>query len=224
MDENFRKQLTENLIQAGIVKTWSEVQTNTEDFNVDATQTNDEDIGTASDGTLYVKSLLSKYLTENGYPMTQENVDLAAKMFQANGGTYTLKTHATVRRNEMDSVPDENIDEYIQFKIAEQIGLLKKELISQNFMQYQVECVYDNRSGGTNFTELQNVLNTYSRNGWKLKQVFTNEVGKNSLSVSVGGYTSGTNATMDQVVLIFERPAFLNDKTARELYDKNVQK
>ena len=41
--------------------------------------------------------------------------------------------------------------------------------------------------------------------GWKLHSVITNEIGKNISAVSIGGITGGTNATVDEIILIFER-------------------
>lgn len=45
----------------------------------------------------------------------------------------------------------------------------------------------------------------YANAGWKLHSIITNEIGKNVSSVSIGGFTGVTNATMDEVILIFER-------------------
>ena len=53
--------------------------------------------------------------------------------------------------------------------------------------------------------QLQSVLMEYANAGWKLHSVITNEIGKNVSSVSIGGFTGVTNATMDEVILIFER-------------------
>lgn len=52
MNGDFRKQLTDSLIDAGIIKAWSEIQTNSEQVAVETEQIDSSDIGTASDGTL----------------------------------------------------------------------------------------------------------------------------------------------------------------------------
>lgn len=65
--------------------------------------------------------------------------------------------------------------------------------------------IIDNADGSTNQMQLQSVLMEYANAGWKLHSVITNEIGKNVSSVSIGGFTGGTNATMDEVILIFER-------------------
>ncbi len=48
-------------------------------------------------------------------------------------------------------------------------------------------------------------MTEYAMEGWKLHSVITNEIGKNISAVSIGGITGGTNATVDEIILIFER-------------------
>lgn len=71
--------------------------------------------------------------------------------------------------------------------------------------EYTVARVLDNRNGSTNQEKLQSVLTEYAMEGWKLHSVITNEIGKNISAVSIGGITGGTNATVDEIILIFER-------------------
>lgn len=71
--------------------------------------------------------------------------------------------------------------------------------------EYQIVSVGDMDSGEINIREIQRILNQYSEDGWKLHSAFTNELGKNSSATSIGSFGSGTNATIDQTILIFER-------------------
>ncbi|MDE5620451.1 MAG: hypothetical protein K2O29_08140 [Ruminococcus sp.] len=87
-------------------------------------------------------------------------------------------------------------------------------------MDYEFECILDNRSGGTDFNNLAQVLRKRSAKGWKLVNTFTNEVGINSTSVTIGNYTGGTNATIDQVVMIFEHPISMTDAKAQQIIKK----
>lgn len=48
-------------------------------------------------------------------------------------------------------------------------------------------------------------MTEYAMEGWKLHSVITNEIGKNISAVSIGGITGGTNTTVDEIILIFER-------------------
>lgn len=82
----------------------------------------------------------------------------------------------------------------------------REELIkSAPHYEYTVARVLDNRNGSTNQEKLQSVLTEYAMEGWKLHSVITNEIGKNISAVSIGGITGGTNVTVDEIILIFER-------------------
>ena len=71
--------------------------------------------------------------------------------------------------------------------------------------QYAVEQIYDGRNGSVDTKQLSSVLNKYAANGWRLKSSFVNELGSNSTQARVGSFSSGTNSTIDQIVLIFEK-------------------
>lgn len=72
-------------------------------------------------------------------------------------------------------------------------------------MEYAVETVRDRDNGGADESALADVLAMYGEKGWRLKFCFTDEVGVESHSATVAGYTTGTNATINEIVLIFER-------------------
>lgn len=67
--------------------------------------------------------------------------------------------------------------------------------------EYAIDAVNDKMGGGADFGTLAQVLHSRSLDGWRLVTAFTNELGKNA--VSVGGI--GLNSTVDQVILIFEK-------------------
>lgn len=71
--------------------------------------------------------------------------------------------------------------------------------------EYTVEIIYDKDSGHPNIAEIQHTLKTMAANGWRLVSVTTNEIGKTSSSTSFGGYSAGTNSTVDSILLFFER-------------------
>ena len=71
--------------------------------------------------------------------------------------------------------------------------------------EYAVETVRDRDNGGADESALADVLAMYGEKGWRLKFCFTDEVGVESHSATVAGYTTGTNATINEIVLIFER-------------------
>lgn len=71
--------------------------------------------------------------------------------------------------------------------------------------EYEVVPIIDTSNGVTNVNQLQIILSKYSVLGWRLKTIISNELGKNAIGIGVGGVSSGTNATIDQLLLIFER-------------------
>lgn len=83
--------------------------------------------------------------------------------------------------------------------------ILECELQKNSRYEYEVETLIDDASGSINTHVLKETLGKYAAEGWRLKSVFTDEIGKNSDSSGVGGVSSGTNATIEQVIMIFER-------------------
>ncbi len=66
--------------------------------------------------------------------------------------------------------------------------------------EYSIQRVKD-RFGATDTNSISAIITELASKGWRLHSVFTNELGKNALSVS----GIGVNSTSDEVVLIFER-------------------
>ena len=69
--------------------------------------------------------------------------------------------------------------------------------------EYEVREIRD-KMGATDINALTSVLKEMSSKGFRVKQIFTNEIGKNEFSI--GGV--GLNSTVDQVIIVFERPMF----------------
>lgn len=67
--------------------------------------------------------------------------------------------------------------------------------------EYVVDVIYDKADGAANQEAIERVLDSRSRDGWRLVAVSSNELGKNAMSVA--GF--GVNSTVDQTLLYFER-------------------
>ena len=96
------------------------------------------------------------------------------------------------------ALSDEDLRTYIS------LMALKNERRGRK-VEYAVETVRDRDNGGADESALNDVLSMYGEKGWQLKFCFTDEVGVESHSATVAGYTTGTNATINEIVLIFER-------------------
>ena len=82
---------------------------------------------------------------------------------------------------------------------------LTEKIKLNNLYEYDVVTITDKSTGAMDVVSLRKVLSEHGKMGWRLVNSFTNEIGVNSSSTSFAGYTSGTNATIDQTILIFER-------------------
>jgi len=92
-------------------------------------------------------------------------------------------------------------EERAQYAIAENEERAQYAIAENGKFEYDVIEVID-KSGKTDIQELQYILNDHAKNGWRLVNTFTNELGKDALALM----GLGINATIDQVILIFERP------------------
>ena len=71
--------------------------------------------------------------------------------------------------------------------------------------EYLVLSVVDDNSGAANTDYISDLINNHAKDRWRLHSIFTNEIGKNSSSSGYGGMSSGTNATIDQTIIVLER-------------------
>lgn len=166
-----------------------------------------ENIGVLSDGTRYYKKMVYKYLTENGYRMSPEYVEIAARKFpvnESNEEKITVNREKAVEHNDLQDVREEDLATFLQLKILEQLAELKNNFGERKY-QYTVDVIYDNRHGGTDVEALKRILTWHGEQGYRLKEMITNELGKNSMTIGVGNYSSGVNSTQDQVVLVYEK-------------------
>lgn len=73
--------------------------------------------------------------------------------------------------------------------------------------EYSIITVNDNIGGGADIASIEKSIQAYAAQGWRVVTVFTNELGKNALSI--GGV--GLNSTVDQSIIVFERPVKQQD-------------
>ena len=80
-----------------------------------------------------------------------------------------------------------------------------KENGHEGYYEYKVLSLRDESSGCIDINSIYTQLNKLGRQGWHLRCAFTNEIGKESSSSGIGGFSTGTNASIDQNILILER-------------------
>lgn len=171
----------------------------------------------SSEGISYDKNAVIEYLKQNSLPFTQEYIDMAAKMFKSNDGVVVSETKTINEyHSEVDEIGEDEFDEYIKVKELEMLSKIVSNSSNMNFMSYAVESISDKIDGSTDTNALKRCLIEYANKGWRVKTIFTNEIGKDAVSYG----SVGVNSTIDQVVIVFERPMFLTDSKAKEYIDK----
>ncbi len=95
-------------------------------------------------------------------------------------------------------------------KLGEEI-IQKKQTGRENILKindlFEYDCVSitDEGNGKISVQKLKKELESHANSGWRLVCTMTNELGHNVSKSGYGGISSGTNATIDQNILIFER-------------------
>ncbi len=120
---------------------------------------------------------------------------------------YDFKYKRVITSTEAADRREERIKQ--QNKLIEEAKLREEQkgiqLAKNPLFEYQVITVDDLSTGQADQGSIQKVLSEWSEKGWRLHTIFTNEIGKSSTAASIGGFGTGTNATIDQTILVFER-------------------
>ena len=118
------------------------------------------------------------------------------------------------RIKEREKAQKEKDEIYEQIKVSEQqkneqIKLFQQQreeqLKNNPLYEYETVVINDNSDGTANSKQIQDTLLEYSKAGWRLHSIFTNEVGKSTVGAFIGFIGSNVNATIDQTILVFER-------------------
>lgn len=191
MNEKIKEQIKQYLIENELVETWEEQ----EELNVEygGVDVNPDDIAETETGVKYNRRLALAYMKDNGYQLSPENIELVAKKFGVE--KIMVKKKNAVVHSEIDNIDDNDLNTLIGFNILKKLTTLKKVEY-----EYSIESVRD--SGGViSIGEAQTMLAQKALAGWRLKEVVSNEMGKNA--VSVAGV--GVNSTSNILYFIFER-------------------
>lgn len=78
---------------------------------------------------------------------------------------------------------------------------LREKLKLNDIFEYDAVTIRDKSSGEIDILALRKELDRRGREGWRLVNTFTNELGVNASSIA--GF--GSNATIEETILIFER-------------------
>lgn len=167
-------------------------------------------------------SEIMAYISEKGYDYSESTIEMVGKLLsqqkaeesndESNDSEQEYVFQDVIKfYDNVEDFSDEDIRMYLQYLLLQSsdnmLKALNETILNNNKekKQYAVEQIYDGRNGSVDTKQLSSVLNKYAANGWRLKSSFVNELGSNSTQARVGSFSSGTNSTIDQIVLIFEK-------------------
>ena len=142
-----------------------------------------------------------QYLRDNNYPITNDNFEMTKKHLMNTDVSITQIKETEV--NHLDEFTEDEMKVLLEVCILKKLINIDKKINSHQNKKYEYKIctIMDRGSGAVDLNALTETINKMASEGYRVKNVFTNELGKNS--VSVAGI--GVNSTMDQVVIIFER-------------------
>lgn len=155
------------------------------------------------------KEVVMDYLLKSGYDLTPENYERAEQMLASmegnklkstlkNAGNMEQKKYKTI--DHLNDLSIEELNSLLNVAILNALNTISEQTERVARYTYAIEVIND-RGGGTDVKTLSSVINRYAADGYRVVNVFTNELGKNA--TSIGGF--GVNSTVDQVVVIFEK-------------------
>lgn len=120
-------------------------------------------------------------------PICKKNVNYNMKICSECG--FAFETVPTIEYEEIAQMYNARLEQY------------KKN----PFYEYDYIVVPNKPDGTTNKERIQEIISSHAMQGWRLITMYSNELGKNSMGVSVAGIGGGTNTTMCEDVMVFER-------------------
>ena len=132
-------------------------------------------------------------------PKTEEEYTDKEKCHQEDEAARIMEEIYRQKRQIVQLTPEQVRQKAEQEKYQARINRLKATG-RDGYYEYKVISLVD-KKGAVDTERLMNELNDLGLDGWRLQCAYTNEIGKDALSIA--GF--GINATADQNILIFER-------------------
>ena len=160
---------------------------------------------------ILTREVIIDFLTKSGYEINQNNFDMAKQLLESMDSQTLRNTLVNVTKsmakkyktvNHLDDMTENELNTVLNVAL---LNTLKKNINYQKSLKYEyaVEAIKD-INGKTDLVTLKKVLDIYSNKGYRVVNIFTNEVGKNSRILGNVEF----NSTADQIVIVFEKPVF----------------
>lgn len=141
-------------------------------------------------------------------PLMQDALDKQRQAAEQEAQRAKEEAERTARlrkqQTEIRFLQEDQERQHTEYLHAASIEKLKRDG-AEGYHQYKVISLVDEDGGYIDVKQLTANLNALGIEGWHLVAAYSNEVGRTSSSSGYGGISSGTNATIDQNILIFER-------------------
>lgn len=139
----------------------------------------DEEMGVTSSGIEYPKKVVMKYITDHGYPITEESVELVARKLK-NEGALSKQEREKIYYSSIDNATDEELRDALGLGIAKLLREIRDEQVynvgKYNF-QYHISYFGDNSDGILPVDEIVKDITEMKANGWSMKNMFTKNSG-----------------------------------------------
>ena len=165
------------------------------------------DVGVTASGLEYPKKTVMKYMTDNGYPITQENLELVVKKMHEKGELSSQKRE-TIYKSSIDNASDEELKDALDLGTARLIEEIRDQTIygTGNYtFSFHISYFADNSNGILPVDDIVNDITEMKREGWEIKHLFTKNRAIVRRGVSVAGVAAVEEKLEGVLYIIYER-------------------
>ena len=153
------------------------------------------------------QKIVLEYMSSHGIPLSQTDYDQVAKLLSKNqDGEFHEVMKKKKYINILEEYSLEELKDVLQICILKQCERLCELIEADKKAEYEyvIERIVDS-NGATNVRLMAETINLRAGQGWRVKNIFTNELGHNVSTVGIGGVSGGINSTADEVIIVFEK-------------------
>ena len=134
------------------------------------------------------------------------NIQLINNSDKSDGNTLLSSSQATEKNQKSQylNVLNHETEKERKYVVIASKNIIQDSKMENGYYEYSVTSLTD-ENGCVNIKKINDYLNEMGKQGWRLKCVTTNELGKEYRGVGFGGASTNINSTIEETILIFER-------------------
>lgn len=142
-------------------------------------------------------------LAEAGVQVNQKNYRFFQSKLKEMNQNNEIQMSFTEQEciNHLDSFSADDMNSLINVCLLRRLKKIEEKLCEEQLYEYDIQRVIDVK-GATNISELSDMITQHAKCGYRVKNIFVNELGKNAMAL----LGLGINETADEVIILFERP------------------